>query len=258
MFFQITSYLNFFIRSTKEHGVHSPFVYDLITTCFKDKKPKDWYKTLESCRNSLLTNKNLIEIEDLGAGSKNLQHHQRQISHIAKNAGITKKRGRLLGRLAVYLGCKNILEIGTSLGIATASLALSNPKNKITTLEGCRNTAAEAKENFKKINLQNINLVIGNFDNTLPGVLKNNTYDLIFFDGNHQKEATLKYFSQCLEHVHNDSVFIFDDIYWSKGMQEAWQIIKTHPKVTISIDTFQWGLVFFRNEQEKQHFTIRV
>ena len=258
MLFQIISYFIYFFRSTKEHGVHSPFVYDLITTCFNDKSPKDWYKNIDNYRNLLLSNKNLIEVEDLGAGSKKLQHHQRLISQIAKNAGITKKRGRLLGRLAVYLGSKNMLEIGTSLGIGTASLAMATPHSSITTLEGCRNTAAEAKENFKKFDLQNINTVIGNFDETLDSVLKNNIYDLIFFDGNHQKEATLKYFIQCLEHIHNDSVFIFDDIYWSKGMQEAWQIIKTHPKVTISIDTFQWGLVFFRNEQEKQHFTIRV
>ena len=258
MLFQIISYYKFFIRSTNEHGVHSPFVYDLITKCFKDKKPKDWYKTLESYRKLLLGNNTLIGIKDLGAGSKKLQHKRRQISQIAKNAGITKKRGRILGRLAVYLGCKNMLEIGTSLGIGTAGMAMATPNSSITTLEGCRNTAAVAIENFKKFNLLNINMVIGNFDNILPGVLKNNTFDFIFFDGNHQKEATLKYFSLCLDHIHNDSVFIFDDIYWSQGMQKAWQIIKTHPKVTITIDTFQWGLVFFRIEQVKQHFTIRV
>ena len=258
MFFQITSYLNFLIRSTNEHGVHSPFVYDLITKCFKDKRSKDWNISLASYRNSLLINKTIIEIVDFGAGSKKLQQNKRQISQIAKNAGITKKRANLLGRLAVFLGCKNILEIGTSLGIGTASLAMATPRSSITTLEGCINTAAVAKENFKKFDLQNINIIIGNFDETLPSVLKNNIYDLIFFDGNHQKEATLKYFSQCLEQSHNDSVFIFDDIYWSEGMQDAWQIIKSHPKVTITIDTFQWGLVFFRNEQVKQHFTIRV
>ena len=97
MLFQIISYYKFFIRSTNEHGVHSPFVFDLVTTCFKDKSSKDWYKTLESYRNLLLGNKTLIEIEDLGAGSKKLQHKRRQISQIAKNAGITKKRARLLG-----------------------------------------------------------------------------------------------------------------------------------------------------------------
>ena len=258
MIFQIKSFFNFLIRSTNEHGVHSPFVFELVTTCFKDKSTKGWYKTLENYRYSLNRNKNIIDIEDLGAGSKKLEHKQRQISQIAKNAGITKKRARLLGRLAVYFNCSNILEIGTSLGIGTASIAMATPNSSITTLEGCQNTAAVANTNFKTFGLHKINTVIGNFDNTLPGVLKKNTYDLIFFDGNHQKEATLKYFSQCLEHIHNDSVFIFDDIYWSKGMQEAWQIIKTHPKVTISIDTFQWGLVFFRKEQEKQHFTIRV
>ena len=88
--------------------------------------------------------------------------------------------------------------------------------------------------------------------------MHNVKYDLIFFDGNHQKEATIDYFEQCLQHIHNDSVFIFDDIYWSKGMKQAWQHINEHPSVTISIDTFYWGIVFFRKEQKKQHFTIRV
>ena len=161
---------------------------------FLIKAPKIGIKRWKAIEILCLVNKTLIEIEDLGAGSKKLQHHQRQISQIAKNAGITKKRARLLGRLAVYFNCTNMLEIGTSLGIATAGLALANPKSKITTLEGCRNTAAVAKDNFKTFDLQNIKMVIGNFDETLPGVLKNNTYDLIFFDGNHQKEATLNYF----------------------------------------------------------------
>jgi predicted O-methyltransferase YrrM len=258
MFFQIISYFNFLIRSTRKHGVHSPFVYYLVTKCFFDKDPKDWSKTLENYRNSLIRNKNIIDIEDLGAGSKKLEHKQRQISQIAKNAGITVKRARLLGRFSTYFGCENILEIGTSLGIATTSLALANPKSKIKTLEGCKNTAKVAKDSFNKFHLSNIEMVIGNFKETLPLALSNKTYDLIFFDGNHQKDATLSYFNQCLDHIHNDSVFIFDDIYWSKDMQEAWQNIKSHPKVTITIDTFQWGLVFFRNEQVKQHFTIRV
>ena len=187
-----------------------------------------------------------------------LQNNKRQISKIAKNAGISKKRAQLLGRFASYFDAENILEIGTSLGIATASLSLANPEAKITTLEGCQNTAEIAKDSFKKFQLNNVTVVIGNFSNTLRESLDKNSYDLIFFDGNHQKEATIHYFEQCLQHMHNDSVFIFDDIYWSKGMQQAWQHIKEHPKVTISIDTFNWGMVFFRKEQKKQHFTIRV
>ena len=61
-----------------------------------------------------------------------------------------------------------------------------------------------------------------------------------------------------LPKTHNDSIFIFDDINWSKGMQEAWNKIKAHPQVSVSIDTFFWGMVFFRKEQVKEHFKIRV
>ena len=81
---------------------------------------------------------------------------------------------------------------------------------------------------------------------------------MVYFDGNHQKAATLEYFQHCLQFVNNESFFIFDDIHWSKEMESAWEEIKKHPKVKVTIDTFQWGIVFFRKEQEKEHFIIRV
>ncbi len=68
---------------------------------------------------------------------------------------------------------------------------------------------------------------------------------------------TLNYFYQCLEKANSNSVFIFDDIYWSKGMTEAWETIKAHPKVTVTLDLFQLGIVFFRTEQAKQHFVLK-
>ena len=70
------------------------------------------------------------------------------------------------------------------------------------------------------------------------------------------KKATLDYFEALLPTISNDSVWIFDDIHWSTDMEEAWEIIKNHPKVSVTIDTFQWGIVFFRAEQEKEHFII--
>jgi len=258
MLFQIKSFLNFILKSKNRHGLHSPFIYQLATECFYDKITKEWYQKLLNYRKSLLTNTTTITIEDFGAGSKSLQSNYRKVSNIAKNAGITNKRAQLLGRLSNYLEAETILEIGTSIGLATASMSLGNPKSNIITLEGCKNTANIAKNNFEKFNLKNIEIIVGNFNTTLPQALANTTFDLVFFDGNHQKQATIDYFEQCLLHVNNNSVFIFDDIYWSKGMQEAWEIIKNHPKVTVSIDTFYWGIVFFRKEQEKEHFVIRV
>lgn len=153
---------------------------------------------------------------------------------------------------------KNVLEIGTSLGMGTAAMGLANSNVHITTLEGCLNTAKLAQNNFTHHAIKHIDLKIGEFDKTLPTALENQQFDLIYFDGNHQEKATLSYFEQCLAHAHNETIFIFDDIYWSKGMTRAWEQIIKHPKITVSIDTFRWGIVFFRKEQVKQHFVIRL
>lgn len=258
MLFQFISYCKFLVKSTNQHGVHSPFVYDLVTKCLCDVSHKKWYDQYAELRKSLLKDTSSIKVEDFGAGSKRLSSHERMVSSIAKNAGISVKRAHLLGNLATYLQTENILEIGTSVGLATAALYLGNPQGHVTTLEGCKNTLEIAKKVFQKQDFKHIQTRVGNFKETLPNTLQGQKYDLIFFDGNHQKMATLHYFEQCLSAVHNNTLFIFDDIYWSRGMYEAWQKIIEHPMVTVSIDTFQWGFVFFRKEQPKQHFIIRI
>jgi len=255
--YQIIQYIKFLLKSTNQHGVHSPFVFNLVTTCFYDKKDYSDYKTISHYRKKLLENSTKIKITDLGAGSQVMKQRERTVSELAKNAGTTNKRAKILYRLTSYLKPETILELGTSLGIATYSMSLGNPKAKITTIEGCPNSSEFSKKKFENLQLKNINLITGGFDDVIKN-LKPKSYDLIFFDGNHQKGATLSYFKSLLETTNNDSVFIFDDIYWSKGMTEAWETIKQHPKVTVTIDTFFWGFVFFRKEQVKEHFTIRI
>jgi predicted O-methyltransferase YrrM len=152
---------------------------------------------------------------------------------------------------------ESVLEIGTSLGLATAALSLGNLKAKITTLEGCPNTMAIAKSQFMQFGLTNINSEVTEFNSYLSKPQPLN-FKLIYFDGNHQKKATVDYFELLLPTITNETVWIFDDIHWSREMEEAWKMIKKHPKVTVTIDTFQWGLVFFRREQPKEHFVIRI
>lgn len=259
MLFQIKSYLNFLWHSKNEHGVHSPFVFNLVTKCFYDAKQYPEYAVLKKYRKSLLENTNTIEVTDFGAGSRVFKSNTRQINQIAKTAGITPKRAELLFRITNYFQPSNILEIGTSLGLATSSLSLGNPKAKITTLEGCKNTLAVAQKQFEKFKLTNVNSVATEFSSFLTNSQLNTEHcQLIYFDGNHSKAATLNYFELLLPSVTNETVWIFDDIHWSKEMEEAWEIIKQHPKVTVTIDTFQWGLVFFRYEQPKEHFVIRT
>ncbi|MEZ7497700.1 class I SAM-dependent methyltransferase [Flavobacterium sp. Arc3] len=267
MLFQIKSYLKFLWHSKNEHAVHSPFVFTLITKCFYDHKPKPEYQVLKEYRKALLENKNTIDVTDFGAGSKVFKSNTREIARIAKTAGITQKRGELLLRIITYFQPDTILEIGTSLGLATSALALgsqnSETKTKITTLEGCPETSKIAQEQLEKFGLTNVEFVITEFNNYFKKWNQSlNTatqkISLIYFDGNHQKKATLDYFEQLLPTITNDTVWIFDDIHWSRQMEDAWETIKKHPKVTVTIDTFQWGFVFFRYEQPKEHFIIRV
>lgn len=255
----LKAYIKFLWRSTNQHGVHSPFVFSLVTKCFYDKKLKADYTILKTYRNDLLRNNSTIEVTDFGAGSRVFKSNIRQISKIAATAGITARRAELLYRIANYFQPGNMLEIGTSLGLATAALSLGNPKGKTKTLEGCPETSGIAQLQFEKFNLTNIHSIVTEFSEYLKNdQFSNVNYQLIYFDGNHSKKATLEYFELLLPTVTNDTVWIFDDIHWSKDMDAAWDTIKNHPKVTVTIDTFQWGLVFFRYEQEKEHFTIRI
>jgi predicted O-methyltransferase YrrM len=246
--------------------VHSPFVFDLVTKCFYDNTKYSEYDTLKSYRKSLLENKNTIEVTDFGASSRIFKSNTTEISKIAQTAGITRKNTELLFRMSRYFQPKSVLEIGTSLGLATSALSLGNEKAKIITLEGCPNTLATAKNMFQVSSFKFPNNTVEFintefnlfFENFKPEILnsKPQIFDLVYFDGNHSKKATLAYFEALLPTISNDSVWIFDDIHWSVDMEEAWKIIKNHPKVSVTIDTFQWGIVFFRAEQEKEHFII--
>lgn len=260
MWYLIKAYFRFLWQSKNEHAVHSPFVFGLVTRCFYDSKSKPEYAVLKQFRNAFHNNHKTIEVTDFGAGSRVFKSNQRKISAIAQNAGISQKRAELLLRIARYFASENILEIGTSLGLATSALGLGNPKAKITTLEGCPQTAAVAQQSFSDFGLPHIEVCVGEFETFLKP--ENHAlptpFDLVYFDGNHSKQATLQYFDWLLPTAHNDSVWIFDDIHWSADMEEAWEVIKNHPQVTVSIDTFAWGIVFFRREQPKEHFVIRV
>jgi predicted O-methyltransferase YrrM len=269
MLHPLKSYLIFLWNSKNQHGVHSPFVYNLITKCFYDTKKYPEYSILKAYRTSLLANKEKIDVTDFGAGSRVFKSTTRPICQIAKTAGISPKRAKLLFRIVNYLQPNTILEIGTSLGLATSALSFGleaktnrvklNIDAKITTLEGCPKTLNQCQLQLQKFNINNVTSINTEFSSYISNQdPRPKTQDLIYFDGNHSKKATLEYFDLLLPTITNDSVWIFDDIHWRKDMEEAWKIIRNHPKVSVTIDTFQWGIVFFRSEQKKEHFVIWV
>lgn len=244
---------------SKGHGVHSPFVFDFITDVMNDRGQYYYYGAIEGLRESLLRRREKIEVEDMGAGSATGAGRQRRIGEIARNAAKPARIGQLLFRIANYYQPRNILELGTSLGLSTAYLAAGNLNASVVSIEGSQAIAAIARENFRALGLPHIRVEEGNFDRVLPDLLKRNASpDLVFVDGNHRLEPTLAYFEQLLSCMSPESIIIFDDIHWSPDMELAWQKISADNRVMLSIDLFFIGLVFINPAfKVKQHFRIR-
>ncbi len=260
--FQIAAkYLKYYFTSSngKGHGTHSPFIFHFITSILNDKKKYKEYARVEKMRSRLIKDNTMLEIEDFGAGSTINKNNKRTISSIAKNSAKPKKYGQLFFRMVREYKPTQLLELGTSLGITTSYLALGNIAATVITMEGAEKVADIAGKNFAALELQNISIERGNFDHTLPAIIKNQpSFDFIFVDGNHRQEPTERYFTELVTRINNDTIMIFDDIHWSKEMEAAWNSIKNHPEVCCTIDLFFIGIVLFRKELlAKQHFVIR-
>lgn len=254
----VLDYLKYQLNARDAFSIHSPFVFEFYNKVLLQSNGNKQLEMIELQRKKFLNNHSAIEVSDFGAGTQGKIVPVRRISEIARRALIKPKYGRLLYQIAKFYECKNMLELGTSLGIGSAYLASSNPNHQVTTIEGCKNTADLASETFKNLNLNNLNLLVGRFDDLLPQLLKNNqTYDLVYIDGNHRSEAMQHYFTLLLPHLSEKSMVVFDDIYWNADMKQGWENIKQHPRVSLSIDVFQMGIVFFHTERAKQHFTLK-
>ena len=251
-------YIKHQARAFNRHGIHSPFVYDFLEQVLYADEATGEFGEFSSLKNQLLSDNREIEITDLGAGSTINSSNTRLVKDIAKNSSKHSKYGRLFYRMVQYFNPDTVIELGTSLGLSTIYFSKANPKTPVYTLEGCPETQAIAKQNFTNLNLQNITPILGDFQITLPELLlKTKKADMVFYDGNHQEEPTLDYFEECLKFSHEKSIFIFDDIHWSKGMTKAWRKIKGHPKTVVTLDLFFVGIVFFDSRLTKQNFLIR-
>ncbi|MFI5172406.1 MAG: O-methyltransferase [Chitinophagales bacterium] len=252
-------YFNYLIFSSTKYDVHSPFLFEFIDSVLNSERQYYAFSHIEILRKNLLADNGKIRVEDFGAGSKKNKTIERRVCDIAKNTLITPKSGQFLFRMADHYQCNKILELGTSLGISTLYLAKAVEHAEIVTLEGSKEIAAIAERNFTTMRAENIKLLTGEFSQTLPlafQLLKN--IDLAFIDGNHRKDPTLDYYSRIIQFTNENSILVFDDIHWSDEMEEAWNIIKSYDEVTLSIDLFFKGIVFFRKDfHEKQHFVIR-
>jgi len=255
--YAILRYLWHWLTAVNEHSLHSPFLFNLYTKTIKKKVVLEDFNAIEQVRQQLIHSTDKIAVNQLGANSKVNNQLIRPVSAIARKGITSAAINKLLFKLIHDFECENIIELGTSFGVNTMYMA-TNSKVKVYSFEGCPNTARIAQRNFDELGYSNIELILGNIDETLPEFIHQSMaqIDLVFMDANHKLEPTLNYFNQLLKLCHNQSIIIIDDIYWSQEMTKAWEKLKSHPRVTTSVDLYDLGLLFFRPELEKAHFRL--
>ncbi|MCB0809453.1 MAG: class I SAM-dependent methyltransferase [Flavobacteriales bacterium] len=255
---RVRAYLQHLLKARSRHGVHSPFIYQLMDEVLCRDAPLPEVKDIEQRRRQLLASREQIRVTDLGAGSSLGLGMERKVRSIAGSALKPPRQARLLYRLVRHFRPGSVLELGTSLGITTAYLARAADPGRVITLEGCPNTLNIAREGLLELGIGKVEAVEGAFERTLPGTLERLGHvDLAFIDGHHDRDATLRYFELLLTRSHGGTVLVFDDIHWSPGMTEAWAHIQEHPRTTVTADLYHFGLVFLREGQARQHFRLR-
>lgn len=249
---RIKSYCKYLVTAKTKYYLHSPFVFEFYTHVLEGKND---ISAIENLRYSLLKNNHNISFVDLGNEGKK---YTRKISTITKKSAIASKYGKVLLNAVAHFKPKTILELGTNIGIGTCYLANGNNGAQIFTIEGSKELSQIAQQNANKLEIKNINFEVGNFDAVLLSILKKiEQVDFVFIDGNHKKEATLRYFEEILNFCNECSIIVFDDIYWSEEMTEAWEIIKQHEQVKLTIDIYRMGFVFFQKSKlKKENFQL--
>jgi predicted O-methyltransferase YrrM len=259
-FFSAVRFIKYlmFSRHRNGHGIHSPFAFDLVSGIFRNKIEPGIVLSIEKTRSRLLSDPRSIKVNDLGAGSDKMKTSLRKVSDITRYSAVPKKYGLLLSNLSKAFGKPLVLELGTSVGIGTMYMAASCGSSTVVTIEGCRETSDIAAANFREARYTNIRLLNGSFESILPQLVTEKiTPGLVFIDGNHRKEPLLRYFNQVADMSDNNSVVIIDDINYSREMADAWAEIRNHKNVTLSVDIFRMGIVFFRKERNHFNYVVR-
>lgn len=231
-------------------------MYTFVTQVLPHKE-EAIFSSIKALRTKLSTSTERISWEELGAGSHHFPHAEATVGALMRHVSRRHKEGALLYRICQYYQPKQCLELGAHLGISTIYQGLGLEKSSFLTIEGIPEFAEVARQNLHKMGLT-AEVKVGRFEDVLENMdLQDFQPDYVFVDGNHTEEATLNYFQMLLPNMADGGIMIFDDIYWSKGMMNAWQTIAAHPEVSVSLDLFFFGICFIRRPQAKEHFRLR-
>ena len=264
--YRVFSYLRHRLTAwnTTGEGIHSPYLFYIVRFLMHDKNTYYCFENIERRRETLLQNKEVLNVVDFGsAGNSQGLHVQRKVCDIARSHLENPRIGQLLFRLVMYMNRElhkplDILELGTSLGITTSYLAMADSRNRITTLEGSEAIAKVAQSQWKQLEICNINCIVGRIEDTLSQAVGSRTLDLAYVDANHTYLATMKYADFLLPRLHEKGVLVVDDIHYSREMEYAWNELKNDPRVTTTMDLWHVGFLFVDKHYLKRHYKIRI
>lgn len=256
----IRDYLYHLWACKSVYSLHSPFVFEWHQEVLRADLSEEGAR-IEALRQELMQDKSLMHIQDFGAGSANkgADSKAKLLGELVRKASRRRKSGDFLYRFCKYYQPSICLEFGTHVGISSLYQMSALEGGEFHTMEGDPGLAEIAKGNFDRFK-QKAHQYIGEFDHILQKEisLAKLRPDYVFIDGNHTYEATLRYFHMLLPHMPDESIMVFDDIYWSVGMKKAWSEIIAHPEVSASLDLFELGICFIRRKQAKEHFRFRL
>lgn len=242
----VAAYLLFLLKAVFNFSFNKSFV-----SIEKQSKNCENIRLVRDYRKKLAQDFSLITTELPGAGTRG--NSEKTVSEISKRSAKPENQSIFLANLASTISAKNILELGTSFGLTSAIISLYNPNSNIITIEGNQEIFQKSSDFFSSANMHNIHSVNGLFESEINKMDQKIKFDLIFIDGNHTYEASLAYFELLNERLTDSGILVFDDIYWSEGMQKAWKKIKNHSKVKSSLDYFSFGLISLSKEQKPPH-----
>ena len=241
------------LRYRKGYGVHSPFVYNLITKVIEEKCSYYSFYDIELLRRELYYREEVVTCPDRQHPGRT---KQRQVGEIVYREAIKASHGALLFRLVNYFKSRHILQLGPNMGLSTLYLTSYAKDLRCIALESVPEFAVIARETFKRAH-NPIDLRVGSYAELLPKALADmEQVDFVYFNTLYEQEHNLSLFETCLRYVHNDTVFVFEGIKASQKMRDFWKAVCAHPEVTVTVDLFTLGIVFFNRKLHKKDYIV--